>query len=78
MPKTDLGTIPHNKITFGGSIEVMIMYIECIWQSKVPLRAASFAWLTALGKIFTLDNLRKHHVLMFDQCCMCVREVGSL
>jgi len=30
-----------------------------IWWSKVPLRVAFFTWSTALGKILTLDNLRK-------------------
>jgi hypothetical protein len=30
-----------------------------IWRNKVPLRVAFFVWPAALGKILTIDNLRK-------------------
>lgn len=46
---------------------------NCIWRNKVPFRAALFAWLAALGKILTLDNLRKRYVILVDWCCMCKR-----
>jgi hypothetical protein len=42
-----------------------------IWWTKVPLKVAFFAWSVALGKIFTLDNLRKRHVIVIDRCCLC-------
>jgi hypothetical protein len=42
-----------------------------IWRTKIPLKVAFFAWLAALGKILTLDNLRKRHVIVIDRCCMC-------
>jgi hypothetical protein len=32
---------------------------KSVWRTQAPLRAAFFAWLAALGKILTLDNLRK-------------------
>jgi hypothetical protein len=32
-----------------------------------------FARSTALGKILTLDNLRKRHIIMVDRCCLCKR-----
>jgi hypothetical protein len=35
------------------------------------LRVAFFAWLAVLGKIFTLDNLRKRQTIVVDWCCMC-------
>jgi hypothetical protein len=35
------------------------------------LESGFFAWSAALGKIFTLDNLRKRHVIMIDRCCLC-------
>jgi hypothetical protein len=35
------------------------------------LRATFFAWSVALGKIFTMDNLRKMHVVVVDRCCIC-------
>ena len=31
-----------------------------IWRNKVPSRVVFFVWLAALGKILTLDNLRKY------------------
>jgi hypothetical protein len=42
-----------------------------IWQIKVPLRATFFAWSAAQGKIFTIDNLRKLHVIVVYWCYMC-------
>jgi hypothetical protein len=30
-----------------------------------------FSWTAALGKILTLDNLRKKRVIVIDRCCMC-------
>jgi hypothetical protein len=32
-----------------------------------------FAWSVVVGKILTIDNLRKRHVIMVDRCCMCKR-----
>jgi hypothetical protein len=32
-----------------------------------------FGWTSALGKILTLDNLRKMNVIVVDWCCMCKR-----
>jgi hypothetical protein len=28
-------------------------------------------WMPALGKILTLDNLRKRRVIVVEWCCMC-------
>jgi hypothetical protein len=42
-----------------------------IWRTKVPLKVAFFAWSAALGKILTLDNLRKRRVIVIDRCCLC-------
>jgi hypothetical protein len=41
-------------------------------------RAAFFAWLAALGKILTLDNLRKRRVILMDRCRMCKRNGESM
>ena len=32
---------------------------------------AFFVWAAALGRILTTDNLRRHHVIVLDWCCMC-------
>jgi hypothetical protein len=46
---------------------------KSVWQAQALARAAYFAWLAALGKILTLDNFRKRHVILVDRCCMCSR-----
>jgi hypothetical protein len=43
---------------------------KSIWWTKAPSRVAFFVWSAALGKIFTMDNLRKRHVNVVDKCCM--------
>jgi len=35
------------------------------------LRVTFFAWSATLGKILTLDNLRKRRIIVVDWCCMC-------
>jgi hypothetical protein len=49
------------------------LIIDGFWWNKVPMRTTFFAWLDALGKIFTMDNPRKRHVIVVDWCCMCKR-----
>jgi hypothetical protein len=49
-----------------------------VWQTQAPTKAAYFAWLATLGKIFTLDNLKKRHVILVDRCCMSKRNGESV
>jgi hypothetical protein len=44
---------------------------KSVWRTQAPPRAAFFVWTAALGKILTEDNLRKQHVIVINQCCMC-------
>jgi hypothetical protein len=44
---------------------------KSIWGTKAPLRLAFFTWTASLEKVLTLDNLRKHHIIVKDWCCMC-------
>ena len=37
---------------------------------KVPQKVAFFS-STALDRILTVDNLRKHYLVIIDWCCMC-------
>ena len=39
---------------------------KMVWQSKVPPRVAFFSWTAALGKILTIDNLRKRHFVVLE------------
>ena len=45
-------------------------------KSKVPSRVAFFSWTAALGKILTIDNLRKRGLILVDWCYLC-RESGE-
>jgi hypothetical protein len=40
-------------------------------RSKAPLGVAFFKWSTSLGKILTMDNLCKHHIIVMDWYCIC-------
>jgi hypothetical protein len=44
---------------------------KSILWNKVPLRVTFFAWSAILGKILTMDNLRKRHVIVIDWCYTC-------
>ena len=44
-----------------------------MWQTQAPPRAIFFVWSAALGKILTLDNLRKRNIIVLNRCCMCKR-----
>lgn len=43
-----------------------------IWRSKAPPKAALFVWTaSSLGKILTINNLRKLGLILIGQCCLC-------
>jgi hypothetical protein len=44
---------------------------KSIWKVKVPPRVAFFSWTAVLGKILTIDALRKRGLIIADWCCMC-------
>ena len=44
---------------------------KSILKAKVPLRVSFFVWTAALGRICTVDNLRKRGLIMVDWCSMC-------
>uniref|UniRef100_A0A2N9FQZ1 Reverse transcriptase zinc-binding domain-containing protein n=1 Tax=Fagus sylvatica TaxID=28930 RepID=A0A2N9FQZ1_FAGSY len=49
-----------------------------VWKSKVQTPVAFFSWTVALGRILTIDNLRKRRVLVIDWCCMCKSDGESV
>jgi hypothetical protein len=55
-----------------------LVLTKSIWWTKVPLRAAFFAWSVALRKILNMDNLKKEHVIVVDKCCICKRNGESI
>jgi hypothetical protein len=51
---------------------------KSIWKVKVPVRVSFFAWTAALGRILTVDNLRKRGLIVVDWCSMCKRSGESI
>jgi hypothetical protein len=44
---------------------------KSIWKVKVSPRVAFFSWTATMGRILTIDNLRKRYIIIVDWCCMC-------
>lgn len=44
--------------------------VKLFWSVKAPQKVAFFS-STALDRILTVDNLRKHYLVIIDWCCMC-------
>jgi hypothetical protein len=44
---------------------------KSVWRTKAPFRTAFFVWLAFQGKILTMDNLKKRHVIVVDRCYRC-------
>ena len=42
-----------------------------VWKSCVPSKINFFVWTAILGKVLTIDNLRKRRLMLIDWCCMC-------
>jgi hypothetical protein len=51
---------------------------KSIWRVKAPARVAFFVWTAALGKILTMDNLRKRNVMVVEWCCLCKKSGESI
>ena len=49
---------------------------KSVWKPKVPPRMAFFSWTATLGKILTIDNLRKRGLHLVEWCCLC-KESGE-
>jgi hypothetical protein len=47
---------------------------KSIWCTKAPSRVAFFVRSAVLGKILTLDNLRKKNMVLVNRCGMCKEE----
>jgi hypothetical protein len=51
---------------------------KSIWRTKAPPRVAFFVWSAALGKILTMDNLRKKNMVLINRCGMCKKDEESI
>jgi hypothetical protein len=46
---------------------------KSVWHTQAPPRVIFFVRLAALGKILTIDNLRRRKVIVTNRFCMCKR-----
>jgi hypothetical protein len=51
---------------------------KSIWRTKAPPRVAFFVWSAALGRILTLDNLKRRNIVLVNRCGMCKKEEESI
>ena len=56
----------------------MVGLWKIVWKSKAPPRVTFFVWMAVLGKILTLDNLRKKNIIATEWCCMCKNSGESI
>jgi hypothetical protein len=49
---------------------------KSVWKPLAPSKVNFFIWTASLGKVLTIDNLRKHQLVLLDWCCMC-KEAGE-
>lgn len=47
-----------------------------IWKCKVPPKIGFFGSTASLGTILTIDNLRKHGIIILDWCYLC-KKLGN-
>ena len=51
---------------------------KSVRQTKAPSRVALVTWTVYLGKILTLNNLRKRQVIVINRCCTFKRDRESV
>jgi hypothetical protein len=51
---------------------------KSIWRTKAPHRVAFLAWTAALGKILTVDNLRRKGMVVVNRCGLCEADEESV
>ena len=49
-----------------------------IWKAKVPPWITFFSRTTALGRVLTIDNLRKRNLIIVDWYCLCKQSGESV
>jgi hypothetical protein len=49
-----------------------------VWKTLAPSKVNFFIWTPSLGKVLTIDNLRKRQLVLLDWCCMCKEDGESI
>ena len=47
-------------------------WFDYLWKTKAPPRVLAFGWLALRGNILTMDNLRRHGVVLINACPLCL------
>ena len=59
-------------------VEGRVFPWKSLWRTKSPPRVVLFVWSVTLGKILTLDNLRKRQFVVINRCDMCKKDGESV
>jgi hypothetical protein len=51
---------------------------KSIWKVNAPPRIAFLLWAMALGRILTVDNLRRRRFKLINQCCLCKKDEKTI
>jgi hypothetical protein len=57
---------------------VNILEESCLKFNEGSSQGGFFVWVAAMGRIISIDNLRKQRVLVVDWCFMCKRSGESI
>jgi hypothetical protein len=57
---------------------VNILEESCLKFNEGSSQGSFFVWVAAMGRIISIDNLRKQRVLVVDWCFMCKRSGESI
>ena len=55
------------------NLQSPVLFHGNLCKPKVPTKVSFFIWTMALGKILTVDNLRRRKLVAVDWCYMCKR-----
>ena len=55
------------------NLQSPVIFHGNLCKPKVPTKVSFFIWTMALGKILTVDNLRRRKLVAVDWCYMCKR-----
>jgi hypothetical protein len=51
---------------------------KSIWKMKASPCIAFFLWATTMGRILTVDNLRRWGFHLINQCCLCKKDEKTI
>jgi hypothetical protein len=49
-----------------------------VWKTLASSKVNFFIWTASLGKVLTIDNLRKCQLVLLDWCCLCKEDGESI